>query len=95
MATELSGSIDLLPQLYEELRNRVLHPDAEPWAGSRPLGFGVLFRRGMCAWIETRTRLTSVVEPTPHRSFHLPVPLPQSTPAQLASVLASALLNPS
>src|SRR3990172_7752802 len=80
-------------ELYERLRGWVLQPLGEPWSGPRPLGFGVFVRSGMCAWIETCSGWTPLIEPEAKRACYFPETLPQSVPLQLATLIAGTLLN--
>ncbi len=84
-----------LAQLYEQLRGWVLDPSTGPATSARHLGFGVLFRRGMCAWLDTCSSLTRVLEPQRPNPSSRPVFLPAPVQAQLAAVLATTLLTSS
>ncbi len=84
-----------LSELYEQLRGWVLDPSTVSVTGPRHLGFGVLLRRGMCAWLDTCGRLTRGLEPQLPRPSSQPIFLPAPVRAQLAAVLATTLLTSS
>ena len=82
-------------QLYEQLRGWALHSSVELSSGPRPIGFGVIVRSGICAWLETCSCWTPLIEPKAKRSCDLPKTLSQSVQVQLAMVIAGTLLNKS
>jgi hypothetical protein len=93
VAVEGDTSAQNLPRLYEEIRNWVLDPLAEPWRASRHHGWGVLLRRGMAAWMESRL---SPVGPAPYAELttcSAPVPVTSSIHAELAVMLASIVVG--
>jgi hypothetical protein len=47
----------------------------------------------MCAWIETCSGWTPLIEPEAKRACYFPETLPQSVPLQLATLIAGTLLR--